>query len=92
MTERINDLIEASSLGTSGAVAMRALTSDGRARQIVARAHGVPCCDSHNVHCEPPSELCCHGCTEAAHDAFPVRHADGSRCVLDPAGPPKETR
>lgn len=24
-----------------------------------------------------------HDCTEAAHDTFPIRHADGSRCVLD---------
>jgi hypothetical protein len=42
-----------------------------------------PCCDSHNIHCEPPSELCCNDCTETAHDTFPIRHADGSRCVLD---------
>jgi hypothetical protein len=42
----------------------------------------------HNVHCEPPSELCCGACTEAAHDTFPTPHADGSRCVLDHAGPP----
>lgn len=41
-----------------------------------------PCCGMHNEHCEPPSELCCHQCTEAAHDTFPIRHADGSRCVL----------
>lgn len=45
----------------------------------------APCCDMHNRHCEPPSELCCHHCTEAAHDSFPIRHADGSRCVLDTA-------
>jgi hypothetical protein len=82
VTERIEDLIEASSLGTPDAAAMRALTSDGRARQIVARAHGLPCCDSHNIHCEPPPELCCGGCTEAAHNSFPIPHADGSRCVL----------
>lgn len=43
----------------------------------------VLCCDLHNQHCEPPSELCCHQCTERAHDTFPTRHADGSRCVLD---------
>lgn len=47
------------------------------------------CCDSHNVHCEPPSELCCHDCSEVAHDSFPIRHADGARCVLDP---PEEIR
>lgn len=46
------------------------------------------CCDSHNQHCEPPSELCCRFCTEAAHDTFPIRHADGSACVTDrPASP-----
>lgn len=41
------------------------------------------CCDMHNQHCEPPGDLCCHACTEAAHDTFPIRHADGSRCVLE---------
>lgn len=49
-----------------------------------------PCCDMHNTNCEPPSELCCHHCTEAAHDSFPIRHADGSRCVLA-AEPAQET-
>lgn len=34
------------------------------------------CCDLHGRNCEPPSELCCHSCTEAAHPA----HADGSTC------------
>lgn len=43
----------------------------------------VPCCEMHNRHCEPPSELCCRWCSEAAHDSFPFRHADSSRCVLD---------
>lgn len=44
----------------------------------------VPCCDMHNIHCEPPSELCCEWCAEAAHDPFPLlNHADGSPCVLD---------
>lgn len=41
-----------------------------------------PCCDMHNHHCEPPYELCCKQCTEAAHDTFPIPHADGSACVL----------
>lgn len=49
----------------------------------------LPCCDLHGAKCEPPSELCCHDCTEAGHDSFPIRHADGSRCVLDTT---KETR
>lgn len=51
-----------------------------------------PCCDMHNTNCESPSELCCNHCTEAAHDTFPVRHADGSRCVLESAEPVQETR
>jgi hypothetical protein len=49
-------------------------------------AHGGPCCDSHTIHCESPSELCCSRCTEASHDTFPIRHADGARCVLDGEG------
>jgi hypothetical protein len=38
------------------------------------------CCDMHGRNCEPPSELCCRDCSEAAHDTFPIRHADGSAC------------
>lgn len=49
------------------------------------------CCDSHNQTCEPPSELCCTNCTEATHDTFPIRHADGSRCVLDAQAKTRET-
>lgn len=44
----------------------------------------MTCCDMHNRHCEPPGDLCCRECTEAAHDTFPVRHADGTPCVLNP--------
>lgn len=40
------------------------------------------CCDSHNIHCEPPGDLCCGMCTEVSHDTFPIRHADGTTCVL----------
>lgn len=36
------------------------------------------CCEYHTATCEPPSELCCERCTEAAHPG----HADGSACVL----------
>lgn len=43
------------------------------------------CCDSHNQHCEPPSELCCRHCTEVSHDMFPIRHGDGTPCVMDSA-------
>lgn len=42
------------------------------------------CCEDHNEHCEPPGDLCCYECPEAAHDTFPIRHADGSPCVMDP--------
>lgn len=38
------------------------------------------CCEFHNRNCEPPSELCCERCTEAAH-GFLGRHADGSHCI-----------
>lgn len=38
----------------------------------------IPCCDLHNEHCEPPSELCCGACTEAAHP----EHPRGVPCVL----------
>lgn len=34
------------------------------------------CCDLHGRNCEPPSELCCRECTEAAHPT----HTDGSTC------------
>lgn len=38
-----------------------------------------PCCEFHNIHCEPPSELCCYRCTEARHPEHPA----GIRCVLE---------
>ncbi len=38
------------------------------------------CCDLHGPACEPPSELCCANCTEAAHPD----HAPGVSCVLKP--------
>ena len=38
------------------------------------------CCDLHGSHCEPPSELCCWQCTEAAHPEHPT----GVACVLPP--------
>lgn len=43
------------------------------------RARFARCCDMHNTHCEPPSELCCNGCTEVRHP----EHRRGARCVLD---------
>lgn len=42
------------------------------------------CCDLHNQHCEPPSELCCQACTEAGHP----KHPAGVRCVLDTGSNP----
>jgi hypothetical protein len=39
---------------------------------------GLACCDMHNAYCEPPGDLCCRWCTEAAHPG----HLDGSACVL----------
>lgn len=38
---------------------------------------GAVCCDLHNRNCEPPSELCCWDCTEAAHPL----HSDASECI-----------
>jgi hypothetical protein len=38
------------------------------------------CCDLHGPTCEPPAELCCAACSEAAH---PV-HPRGVACVLQP--------
>ncbi len=49
------------------------------ARARANRALLGPCCDLHNKNCEPPSELCCNGCTEASHP----HHRRGERCVLD---------
>lgn len=41
----------------------------------------ITCCDLHNRHCEPPGDLCCHGCSEVLHPQHPA----GVRCVLDVA-------
>jgi hypothetical protein len=43
------------------------------------RAATPRCCDLHNEHCEPPSDLCCDSCAEAGHPD----HLPGVRCVLD---------
>jgi hypothetical protein len=53
-----------------------------RALLLVRRYGPLPCCDMHNVHCEPPGDLCCYGCTEIGHP----EHSDGGKCVLNPAG------
>lgn len=46
-------------------------------RIITGGAEVAKCCDLHNSHCEPPSELCCRECTEANHPVHPV----GVRCT-----------
>jgi hypothetical protein len=53
--------------------------ADGTQVELVAA-----CCDMHNIHCEPPSELCCGRCTEVGHGIF--GHTDGTACVLDAQG------
>jgi hypothetical protein len=70
-----------------------ALIGGHRIHRCACGATLVPdvCCDMHNRNCEPPSELCCWRCTEAAHDNFPVPHADGSACVLADARETRET-
>jgi len=49
-------------------------------RAEAANAAVAQCCDLHNTNCEPPSELCCHSCTEATHPD----HPPGVPCVLTP--------
>lgn len=56
---------------------LRRLKAIMEAEDDAARAEGR-CCHLHTRTCEPPSELCCDGCTEVDH---PV-HADGRPCVL----------
>lgn len=59
---------------------------DGREAMAFRNLMVRVCCDMHNRHCEAPADLCCHDCTEAAHDTFPIRHADGSRCIMEEPG------
>jgi hypothetical protein len=54
----------------------------GEPCDCVLLGRSAACCDMHNVHCEPPSELCCYGCTEAGHP----EHPRGVACVLDTPG------
>jgi len=61
------------------------LTGIRLARKTLQEATRPPvtptaCCDLHNAHCEPPSDLCCRRCTEAAHPLHPA----GVPCVLAP--------
>ncbi|HEV2929944.1 MAG TPA: hypothetical protein VGW74_14725 [Propionibacteriaceae bacterium] len=47
---------------------------------LIADGRLVVCCDLHGPNCEPPSELCCEGCTEVRHP----EHPGGVVCVLAP--------
>lgn len=65
--------------------------ADRAASEIEGRpaAGSARCCELHNSHCEPPSELCCHGCSEARHP----EHPPGVVCVPEQqarAGEPLE--
>jgi hypothetical protein len=60
-------------------------------REDLLRLRVTPmCCSLHNMHCEPPGELCCANCAEwhhGLHADWPngltlSSHHDGSRCVL----------
>lgn len=50
-------------------------------RPPATRAYEPQCCELHNANCEPPSELCCQWCSEAAHPD----HPPGVVCVLEQA-------
>src|SRR5690348_13776084 len=57
------------------AARMRSLVEGPRDQRYLGPCGAIgvslkPCCEYHNRHCEPPGELCCHECTEAAHDTF----------------------
>lgn len=82
--ESIESLIARSSFGDPEALRARAATPAETAQAIYQRVRAAPCCDLHGRHCEPPGDLCCGACTEAAHgmgDASRGHHAaDGSPC------------
>lgn len=52
---------------------------DGREAMAFRSLMERVCCDFHNIHCEPPSELCCRDCAEVGHP----EHPRGVPCVLD---------
>lgn len=58
--------------------AMQRRAHYGPWQEIRRAADALPCCDMHNHHCEPPSELCCGHCTEVHHPD----HRPGEACVL----------
>jgi hypothetical protein len=58
-----------------------ALAPGAKVTELPAAPAGPECCDMHNEHCEPPSELCCGRCTEWDHP----RHPAGVRCTWLPA-------
>ncbi|MFU8850651.1 hypothetical protein ACNAW0_06665 [Micromonospora sp. SL1-18] len=45
---------------------------------VLGAVNTSPCCALHNGHCDPPADLCCTQCSEAAHPD----HRPGERCVL----------
>jgi hypothetical protein len=58
---------------------VRAALTEWLASADSPREGGDRCCDLHNVHCEPPGDLCCYRCTEVEHP----KHPPGVRCVLE---------
>lgn len=68
---------------------VRVYMLDGTREGLLALGWTPPpdgaCCDLHGRTCEPPSELCCHRCTEAVHDTGDARRGwhrrDGSVCA-----------
>jgi hypothetical protein len=72
-------------LGEGAVDAYRLLQQAGgstvRYRALLIK-HGLlppECCDLHNIHCEPPADLCCDDCTEVRHP----QHPPGVPCVLE---------
>jgi hypothetical protein len=42
------------------------------------------CCESHNINCEPPGDLCCRACPEVDHYHALTNEHPHPVCVLDP--------
>jgi hypothetical protein len=75
--DRMDDLYRR--LGGFGDALVWVATGDPCER-VSAAVDAESCCDLHNTHCEPPGDLCCQQCTEAAHP----HHPPGTGCVLTP--------
>lgn len=77
--ERLAPLVEAARAWRAGMFDPVLDWADDREVALVAAVDALDrwsCCDLHGRDCEPPSELCCHRCTEASHPD----HTDGSIC------------